>query len=664
MTRVLMGLLLLLVLVYDVSTVPGVRSQTGFDPWLDGWVQVSAYVVAAAVAALRGWRGPAPRDFWRLIAVAIAFRALGFVLYVPWIRTLVPQPYPSLADLAWLLASSILLIGLLHRLSVRAPRTANPLILDAFLGAVTTAALAVALLFGVLGDLTAGSDTSATITNVAYPVVDVATLVVVLALMIEVSWRPSTARAVLTVGVVIGAVVDCVYLYQVSTAAYRPGTWLSALALTGTAIAAASGWLSDEGRTVRPRTSPPNLIVPALCSLVCIGILVYESVRAVPVTAIVLAVAGLALAVIRTVLANSWDRRAAEKEIIEATDEMLRFQALVETSGDFIAMADADGHVVYVNPAGRRMVGLSRDVDVRTTVITDYLTEEGQRDSREVEQPAVLAHGHWEGEGTLRDHGGGPAIPVAISSFLMRHPTTGEPFALATVQRDLSERLAQEHAVRVLAEDRRLLLARLTAAQEDERARIAADVHDDSVQTLAALQLRLALLRKRASSTAPGLVDGIDASLTTLKDASERLRALLFDLEAPAAETDLTSAIESAAGHLFEGSGVSVAVRGDRPTNLPEAARITGYRIAKEALMNVRKHADAERVVVEVREDDEGVLVTVIDDGRGIEPSEMVERHGHLGLTSMRDRAVIAGGRFDVSPRPGRGTRVMFWLPS
>ena len=128
----------------------------------------------------------------------------------------------------------------------------------------------------------------------------------------------------------------------------------------------------------------------------------------------------------------------------------------------------------------------------------------------------MLAQGHWEGESTLRNHRDGPPIPVAISSFVMLHPTTREPIALATVQRDITERLAAETARQHLADQRQELLDRLVQAQEDERARIAADVHDDSVQALAAVELRLGLLRRRLSTRAPDLLQGIDEMSDTV----------------------------------------------------------------------------------------------------------------------------------------------------
>jgi len=205
--------------------------------------------------------------------------------------------------------------------------------------------------------------------------------------------------------------------------------------------------------------------------------------------------------------------RNAEAALRSANADLKQFKALVEASPDFIAIAGLDGNVKYVNPGGRRLIGMDPDVDVTTTTIPDYLTAEGLEASLEQEQPAVIANGHWEGESTLRSYQG-PPIPVAISSFLIRDIETGEPFARATVQRDISERLAAETAVRELADQRQALLARLVDAQDEERARIAADVHDDPVQALASVDLRLGLLKRRLGERRTTRQGGFTLGLT------------------------------------------------------------------------------------------------------------------------------------------------------
>lgn len=353
--------------------------------------------------------------------------------------------------------------------------------------------------------------------------------------------------------------------------------------------------------------------------------------------------------------------RGTQRAFRAAGAELERFRALVEASGDFIAMAALDGSVFYVNPAGRAMVGLAPDAEVTTTKIADYLTPEGLEASIRVEQAAVREQGHWEGESTLRDRKGGPPIHVAIASFLMYD--RGEPFALATVQRDITERIAHEDAVRQLAVQRQALLTRLVQAQDEERAEIARDVHDDTVQVMGAVDLRLGLLRRRLDQEAPGLSDALDPVADSVARATDRLRALLFSLEPPELDAGLAAALRSAAYEIFWDTPTRFIVDGEREPAAIDSTRALAFRIAREALINVRKHADAATVQVTVVGRRGGLEVSIADDGRGLGHGPVKSSPGHHGLTSMRDRADVAGGTWDISARPEGGTEVVFWLP-
>lgn len=110
-------------------------------------------------------------------------------------------------------------------------------------------------------------------------------------------------------------------------------------------------------------------------------------------------------------------------------------------------MAKLDGAVEYVNAAGRALVGLDPGEDVTQYAIANFLTDEGLRQSEELEQPAVRERGYWQGESTLRHFKTGEAIPVTINSYLVVHPDTGQPLALATVQRDIRQHKAIEEAL-------------------------------------------------------------------------------------------------------------------------------------------------------------------------------------------------------------------------
>jgi PAS domain S-box-containing protein len=354
------------------------------------------------------------------------------------------------------------------------------------------------------------------------------------------------------------------------------------------------------------------------------------------------------------------EHRATAAALVAANTDLRQFKALVEASTDFIAIADLDGTVRYVNPPGRSLIGMPPEVDVTRTA--DYLTPEGLKASLEVEQPAVIAHGHWEGESTLRSFRGDP-IPVAIASFLVRDSQTGEPFALATVQRDLTERLAAENALRELAEQRRALLTRLVDAQDAERARIAADVHDDPVQALAAVDLRLGLIRTQLDDRAPDLLPNLDQLKATVHGATDRLRALLFDLEPPDLQRGLAGAIERAAGELFDGTDVRWSVDGADEPDLPDTTMAVAYRIAREALINVRKHAGASAVAVTVSRSGDDLELVIEDDGVGLGSDPVRSPPGHRGLLNMEDRATVAGGRLDVRNRRPHGVTVTLWLP-
>jgi signal transduction histidine kinase len=240
----------------------------------------------------------------------------------------------------------------------------------------------------------------------------------------------------------------------------------------------------------------------------------------------------------------------------------------------------------------------------------------------------------------------------------------GEPFALATVQRDITERIAHEDALHKLAAQRQALLTRLVQAQAAERAEIARDVHDDTVQVMAAVDLRLGLLRRRLDQEAPGLSDVLDPVADSVARATDRLRALLFSLEPPELDTGLAVALRSAADEIFRDTPTRCTVDGEREPTAIDSTKSLAFRIAREALINVRKHADAATARVTVVGRHGGLEVSIADDGVGLGPGPVESSPGHHGLTSMRDRADVAGGTWDIRARPEGGTEVVFWLPA
>jgi PAS domain S-box-containing protein len=361
---------------------------------------------------------------------------------------------------------------------------------------------------------------------------------------------------------------------------------------------------------------------------------------------------------------------AFHSQLLDVTDrvaaqtEAARFAALVHTSPDFVAITDLDGAVEFVNAAGRELIGMAPDLDVTRTTVADYLPAESRIQSEHIERATVLREGSWRGTTTLRDWRDDTAIPVAATSFLISDPVTGAPAALATVQRDIREQLAARLALEELADQQRMLLGELVRAEQAERRRIAADIHDESVQLLAAAQLRLQLLDAQLDQVGDSAARQSVANLRELVlGALQRLRQLLVELEPPGLLSEnLAEAIRMVGRRLFDGTAVSVAVQGELTGLTPEVAAVL-HRAAGEALSNARRHSGAHQVAVRLSQDAGAWRVRVEDDGIGIGAGPR-ERPGHIGIRGMTSRVEALGGICRVSARPEGGTAVDLVVPT
>jgi len=211
--------------------------------------------------------------------------------------------------------------------------------------------------------------------------------------------------------------------------------------------------------------------------------------------------------------------------------------------------------------------------------------------------------------------------------------------------------------LRRIDEQRRLLLSHLVDAQEDERRRIAADVHDDSIQQMVAVGLRLSGLRPHLAD--PDAANVLERLEETVRQAIARLRHLVFELRPPALESEgLAAAIAQYAHESRLENGFELHMENRLIDEPSTETRATAYRIAQEALVNVRKHARAHRVDVILEAKDRGLYVQIRDDGQGIPPHRLVGTQvGHLGCTAMRERAELAGGWWTIGSAGGRGRR-------
>ncbi len=217
-------------------------------------------------------------------------------------------------------------------------------------------------------------------------------------------------------------------------------------------------------------------------------------------------------------------------------------------------------------------------------------------------------------------------------------------------------------ALREREQGRAQLLRKVILAQEEERKRIARELHDETSQSLAALVMRL-------DTSLAGTADvPARARLAETRGiavrALEELHRLLLDLR-PSVLDDLglTSAIRWCAERHLEPLGVAVRCEfSGLPQRLPPEIETTLFRVVQEAITNIAKHAEAETVLVQCAARPDAVTIEIEDDGKGFAPETVAGGTG-LGLTGMRERVELLGGTFEVESAPGQGTRIVLTAP-
>ena len=214
-------------------------------------------------------------------------------------------------------------------------------------------------------------------------------------------------------------------------------------------------------------------------------------------------------------------------------------------------------------------------------------------------------------------------------------------------------------------DDRRArLLKRVITAQEEERRRIARELHDQTSQQLTALAIQLDSLAGAQPSTAPALTRARDIVRTAIDD----LHRVIHDLR-PSMLDDLglLPAIGSCAQSRLASRGIQVHCEfPDRLPHMSHDATTALYRVAQEALTNVARHSGADTVLIGCTASADQVVIEIEDDGSGFDPAAMAhprESGEGLGLLGMRERLALLGGSLTIESEPGRGTRVVAMLP-
>ncbi len=245
-------------------------------------------------------------------------------------------------------------------------------------------------------------------------------------------------------------------------------------------------------------------------------------------------------------------------------------------------------------------------------------------------------------------------VPGYVAPLLLARQMFFRSKALEEAHKELQDR---EHVLRALS-------TRMAEERQDERAQIAAYLHDDLAQLLFKLSLQVDITKRHLAA---GKLSEAEKTLEEIKDTkgktSDRIRVLIRDLHrSPLGRAGLEEALH---GFISEvGRGSEVRFHTDiSEVALPAPIALLVYHIAREGVMNALKHAHASNMWLTVQQLGDNVELMLKDDGTGFD-AEAPGPEGHYGLTMMRERATVGGGTFEIQTAAGAGTTITVTFPT
>jgi PAS domain S-box-containing protein len=355
---------------------------------------------------------------------------------------------------------------------------------------------------------------------------------------------------------------------------------------------------------------------------------------------------------ILSIIRDVTERRRAE----EATRLL---QQAVELAPIGVTLSDSAGRIMYVNPAQAKMYGRPTE-DLRGKVVSELAPPQ----LRGEEGPRNLSNWNGRTRESLNARADGTVFPVSLTSIVVRGDS-GEPVGVVAMAEDITERRLAEEALRKSREELRALARHLQRVREEERARIARDIHDELGQGLTCLRMDLAWLGghlpRRAATDLLGKIKSmtavLDDNVAVLQRLIKELRPpLLDDLGLGPAIEWLTKDFEARTGIKFK-----LDIReGDVQVGHEMATAV--FRIVQESLTNIAKHSGATAGRVSLKVTAGSLILEVSDNGKGIGE---IEAGGQVsfGLVGIRERVAALGGNVMIKGRRGSGTVVGVEIP-
>ncbi|MGF6507552.1 response regulator [Paraburkholderia sp. 32] len=345
------------------------------------------------------------------------------------------------------------------------------------------------------------------------------------------------------------------------------------------------------------------------------------------------------------------ERRRADARL-QASEA--RFRAIVETSPVPLCITSMpDGHILYTNPPLRELFGMDEGLSAN---IADFYAERGERER-------LIEHLRTEGglrntEIQFRRQDGTRFWAMATA----RAATYDDSPAIYVGLNDITGRKQMEQELVESREQQRELSAYMEAIREEERKRIAMEIHDELGQLLTALKMDVSLLKMRiahdaeATKKADDMRQLVEGTISMVRNVASHLRPAALNF-------GIVSALEWLVDEFNRRNAIACELRieGGEPT-LSDAHATALFRIAQASLTNVARHAAATRVEVTLVSTAAQLLLQVRDDGCGFD-QQVVSRNYSYGLLGMNERARLIGGSLSIDSSPGAGTMVSIHIP-
>ena len=349
------------------------------------------------------------------------------------------------------------------------------------------------------------------------------------------------------------------------------------------------------------------------------------------------------------------ERKKAEEALQESERS---YRELFEVAPDAIWVHDLKGNIIKANKATEKLTGFSAEELAKGNVKT-LLSEEGLRLAKEVRRRLVKGEAVAQPceQHLIRKDGTEATLMLTTSPIF----SNGQLIAFQNIARDITEEKRMQ-------ENLRYYLQEIARAQEEERKRIARELHDSTAQTLIALLHQLenllgdkAKLPVREAKALWGFYEQIRDVLREVRRFSRDLRPSILD------DLGLLPALEWVTGELNKEYGVETTLKVvGSVRRFSQEAELILFRIVQEALRNIAKHAQASKAEVKVEFEKQKTRVTISDDGIGFQlPKSLgdLPHMGKLGLAGMQERVQLLGGNLKLKSKVGKGTTVVAVAP-